>query len=217
MTTNIYIVYSPIMTAEKKGILIIFEGIDGAGKSTQAQMLYEALARKGYPALITKEPTAGPYGQKIREIARKGREGITAEEEHQLFLEDRREHVKNLLAPALADGKIVISDRYYFSNIAYQGALGLSPEKIREDNEKIAPRPDLIFLLEIQPPQGINRIRVSRPEANNLGYEQEAYLVRVKKIFDHMEDPSLVRLDARRDMETLHQEILGVLAERLGI
>ena len=205
------------MVSKTKGILIVFEGIDGAGKTTQAQMLYEALELNGYHALYTKEPTAGPYGQKIRQIAHKGREGITVLEEHQLFLEDRKEHVKNLLAPALKSGRIVISDRYYFSNMAYQGALGLSPDKIKTDNEKIAPHPDLIFLLQIDPPAGINRIRVLRKDINNLGYEQEEYLWKVKKIFEQMEDPALVRLDARQSIESLHRQVLDVLRQRLDL
>lgn len=205
------------MTKKTSGILIVFEGIDGAGKTTQARLLFQSLKEKGYSVILTKEPTGGPFGQKIRQIAQKGREGITVEEEHRLFLEDRREHVKDLLAPALGRKEIVISDRYYFSNMAYQGALGLSPEKIKQDNEKIAPYPHLIFLLEIDPPAGINRIRTLREDINNIGYEQEAYLWKVKKLFDQIEDPNLVRLDARKGMEALHQEILEILRQRLGI
>ena len=143
-------------------LLIAFEGIDGAGKSTQAGLLHDYLLERGYNPLITKEPTDGPYGRRIKELALRGRDGIDAEEEYLLFLNDRKEHVEDVVIPAIMDNRAVILDRYYFSTIAYQGARGFDPEMIREQNESFAVKPDLVFILDIAPHKGLIRIKKGR-------------------------------------------------------
>src|SRR5690606_29927239 len=105
-----------------RGLFIVLEGIDGTGKSTQAVRLGEWFSRAGHEVLISREPTDGPWGRKLRESAATGR--LSADEELECFLEDRRQHVRELIEPALREGKVVILDRYYFSTMAYQGARG---------------------------------------------------------------------------------------------
>ncbi len=165
-----------------KGFLVAIEGIDGAGKTTQAVLLEESLKKEGYPVLRLKEPGNSIYGDKIREIALKGRENISPQEEFELFLKDRMEDVKKNIRPALDAGKIVIMDRYYFSNIAYQGALGLDPFEIQRKNEEIAPRPDLTIILDITPGEAVRRIK-NRNEPPNE-FEREKYLAEVRAIFN---------------------------------
>jgi dTMP kinase len=106
------------------GFFIIFEGIDGTGKSTQLHLLAEKLKQLDYAVVSTREPTNGPYGKKIRELF-VDRTAATLEEELELFIADRDQHVQEVIAPALADGSIVICDRYYLSTVAYQGARGI--------------------------------------------------------------------------------------------
>ena len=89
----------------RQGILIVFEGTDGTGKSTQLQLLSQYLKSKGYPVITTREPTEGQYGQKIRSLY-VNRNKYSQEEELELFLADRREHVQQLLIPALSRGKL---------------------------------------------------------------------------------------------------------------
>lgn len=113
---------------ERKGLLIAFEGIDGTGKTTQIELLAEILRQRGLSVVATREPTDGQYGRKIRELY-KNRKSVTPEEELALFLDDRREHVAQVIAPALASGKVVLTDRYYYSTAAYQGAAGHDPQK----------------------------------------------------------------------------------------
>ncbi len=113
----------------KKGCLVSIEGIDGAGKSTQIRLLDEWLRRSGIDAVILKEPTDGVYGRQIRQNAA-AHKPVSPEEEMRLFMLDRREDVRHNILPALVAGKLVIMDRYYLSNIAYQGARGLDPAKI---------------------------------------------------------------------------------------
>src|SRR6476660_6710847 len=101
-----------------RGILVAFEGIDGAGKTTQAELLGRHLRQAGLTVVQTKEPTSVPHGQRLRASAATGRLG--KDEELQAFLDDRRDHVRTLIAPALGRGEVVIVDRYYFSTAAYQ-------------------------------------------------------------------------------------------------
>lgn len=198
----------------KKGILIVFEGIDGAGKSTQARILCEELQKRGFETVFSREPTDSIYGRKIRELAERGRDAISPEEEYSLFVNDRRIHVASLIKPSLEDCKIVILDRYYYSTIAYQGALGLDVHRIKKENESFAPRPDVIFLLKIEPKKGLERIRKSRNEVPNL-FEREETLNRVAAIFDSLNDPEIITLDANEGAAPVHRKVMDAMNEIL--
>jgi len=188
------------------GLLIAFEGVDGTGKSTQARLLAEALQAAGRQVVLTREPTNGPYGQKIRQLFI-SRSAVSKAEELELFLADRREHVAQVIAPALAQGHIVITDRYYLSTVAYQGAAGCDPLEIIAQNQDFAPCPDLVILLLLPVAQGLERIRVMRREALNA-FEQEAGLEQVAKIFDNISGEAIRRIDGSRTPAEVHQEIM---------
>jgi dTMP kinase len=188
----------------RKGLLIVFEGIDGSGKSTQARRLQRKLKSMGYAVVSLREPTRGKWGRAIRRLART--EGsLTPEEELDLFVEDRRENVRKNIRPALAERKVVILDRYYFSTIAYQGAKGIDPARIRRLNESFASRPDLVFILDIEAGRGLGRIRGRKKK--DLLFEREAYLARVRKIFSGFRGRRIKHLDAMRPKEELASEI----------
>jgi len=198
------------MAMEKRlprGVIIAFEGIDGAGKTTQAHLLVERLRTAGWSAIYTKEPTDGPWGQKIRSSAEHGR--MPLEEELAAFLEDRREHVANLLGPALGTGQIVVLDRYYFSTAAYQGARGADWAEIIATNESFAPEPDLLVFLDIPVETGMERIR-TRGYAVNL-FEKADALERSAKIFRSLSKPYLLVLDGQRSIEDLSARIFEVV------
>jgi len=188
----------------RKGILIVIEGIDGAGKSTQARLLLKRLATEGCPAVYFREPTAGRWGRKIKKLARRSG-AVSPEEELELFLKDRQENVRKNLKPALARGKIVILDRYYFSTIAYQGAKGISPARIKKLNERFAIKPGLVFILDIDPGKGLERIRTRKRK--DLLFEREDYLVRVREIFRRFRGRKFVHLDAGRPRVEVHRDI----------
>jgi len=190
----------------KKGMLIAFEGIDGTGKTTQIRLLAEDLRSRGLIVVETREPTDGRYGQKIRELY-KNRNSVTPEEELALFLADRREHVATLIAPALAAGQTVLTDRYYFSTAAYQGAAGHDPQKIVAENELFAPRPDLVILLEIPVALGVHRVQELRGETLN-DFEQEEMLQKVAGIFASLKDDNIRRIDGSGDAESVHALIM---------
>lgn len=200
--------------ADKQGILIAFEGIDGTGKSTQVELLARRLREMGLAVVTTREPTDGRYGRRIREMFMK-RAALPPAEELRLFVEDRREHVARLIAPALAAGKVVLTDRYYFSTVAYQGAAGHDPAAVLALNESFAPRPDLILLLEAPPAVGVRRVRELRGESLN-DFEQEDYLRRVADIFAGFNDPRLRRIDAVGDIDRVWRQVWHAVGEFLG-
>lgn len=191
--------------------MIAIEGIDGTGKSTLAAALGEALRARGKGVVVSSEPTKGRYGMRVRELETKGREGVTAEQEAELFLRDREEHVREAIGPGLAAGKLVVLDRYYFSTMAYQGARGMDPKAIERANLAIAPPPDLLVILELPVSEALERItrkRGSVPDA----FEEAEYLERVKAVFDGIEFRDLLRLDARMATGELAEKVM----ERLG-
>jgi dTMP kinase len=200
----------------RKGWLIVFEGIDGAGKSTQVEQTAAWLNEAGLPAVRYFEPTRGPIGRRIRELAAAGRDSFPPEEEFRLFLEDRRWNVETHLRPALDRGDIILLDRYYLSSIAYQGALGLDPERIRRENEKFAPLPDRVYLFEFPPARAHERIRALRGDEPNL-FERTDYLMRVAKNFDAMSFPGLLRLDATQSVEAIQSLLRRDLSQILNI
>ncbi|MNX88525.1 Thymidylate kinase [compost metagenome] len=199
---------------KQKGLFIAVEGIDGMGKSTQLAQLERFLEAQGFPVKRTREPTDSVYGREIRRIAAEGRDGITLDEELNLFIRDRELDVNENILPALAAGAVVLVDRYFYSNIAYQGALGIDPERIRALNAHF-PKPDLVLMLDAPPTTGIARIRGGRGEVNNQGYEQEEFLEKVRAIFATMPDANIVRIDASQDLEAVTENVRSTVLERL--
>lgn len=160
-------------------MLIVFEGIDGTGKSTQAKNLANYYENSGHEVILSREPTDQPHGKILRQSAETGR--LSPEDEFQTFLKDRRQHVTELIAPALAQNKIVILDRYYFSSMAYQGIRGLDINRIRSENETFAPVPDILFILDIEVDAAIRRIG-NRSNGTNQ-FEQRTALAKCREIF----------------------------------
>jgi dTMP kinase len=192
------------------GWLIAMEGIDGAGKTTQVGLLADALRAIGHEVVVTKEPTSGPSGQKIRELSMAGAD-ITPEEELGYFIADRHEHVRDLIEPALARGAVVITDRYYLSNVAYQGARGLSADEVLARNEALFPAPSAAILLEVTPQEGLRRV-VARGGPLNQSYEQAPFLTRVSEIFAGLGCSYLKRVAGEASPEVVHAEVKRALA-----
>jgi dTMP kinase len=197
----------PSRPPRSRGVLIAFEGIDGTGKSTQVARLATRLRAEGRAVVQTSEPTQGEWGRKIRALAREGREGVAREDELDWFLRDRMEHVEQTIRPALHAGKIVVTDRYYFSTMAYQGALGLDPRRIQEMNEALFPRPDLVILLVASPEVGLSRIARHRKGLRDVGFEQSDYLHRVASLFESFRDPAIRAVDAAKRPDEVEERV----------
>jgi len=193
------------MNNNTRGQLIVFEGTDGTGKSTQLKLLATALIKRGLSVESTFEPSNGEYGKQIRAIFT-NRKKISKEEELDLFIADRKDHVDRLIKPALHSNKIVLCDRYYLSTIAYQGAAGFDPDYILSRNY-FAPVPDLALLFHAPVATGIRRITEGRGEKLN-DFEKEEYLQKVAEQFNQMTYSFIRRIDATRDIETIHTEVV---------
>ena len=204
-------VYHPAsMPRPYPGYLLVLEGIDGTGKSTQSRLLAAALREEGHRVLLSREPTDGAFGQRLRASATSGR--LAPEEELQLFLQDRREHVETLIEPALHGGEIVILDRYYFSTMAYQGSRGFDPQEIRRCNEEFAPAPDLLLLLDLPIEVALERIGTRDGQANE--FEQHESLQRCQEIFHSVHDDFLRLIDANQSIENIQAAIQTAIKAR---
>ena len=189
------------------GVFIVFEGIDGSGKSTHIKLLAKELKGRGHQVLQTFEPSRDRIGTFIRRYAERNGERLTPETETLLFAADRYEHVKQEIAPALKRGYVVISDRYFYSSIAYQGAAGIDLDWIREMN-RFAPRPDLGILLDILPEFSLERVN----DRARTVFEVSDYLQKVRGIYLGMvERGELVRVDAHRPKREVRSDILGLV------
>ncbi|UCH57035.1 MAG: dTMP kinase [Candidatus Bathyarchaeota archaeon] len=203
---------SPDSTLEmdKRGVFIVFEGIDGSGKSTHIKILADELRRRGHNVLQTSEPSKDRIGNFIRRYAERNDRRLTPETEALLFAADRFEHVKKVLKPALRRGRTVISDRYIYSTLAYQGAGGVSLDWIREMN-RFAPKPDLAILLDILPEFGLQRV-----ERKKTVFEVSDYLRKVREIYLRLvEQGELKRIDADKPKTLVQGEVLALVEELL--
>ncbi len=166
MQTNIY-----------PGIFIVFEGLDGSGQSTQAELLRHYFEDNKDLVILTKEPTEdSKSGRMIRKVLRKEKK-IEPDELQKLFVQDRKEHLNNLIIPNLKNGKFVISDRYFLSTCAF-GGISLDMEWLIELNNEFI-LPNITFLLNVDPRICIERIdkRGKRFEF----FEEEKKLTKVRE------------------------------------
>ncbi len=188
----------------EKGMLIAFEGVDGTGKTTQLKMLADYLRALDHEVVETREPTNGVFGQKIRALYT-NRSSVTPEEELSLFINDRKEHIKECIQPALDRGAVVLTDRYYFSTAAYQGACGSDPDEILSANA-FAPTPDMVLLLTMSISESLRRIEQQRQEQLN-DFEQAEQLEKVAALFNSFSHPFIVRINAGGPLESVQREI----------
>lgn len=191
-----------------KGILIVIEGIDGAGKSTQAKLLLEKLRSKGIAAVYFREPSDSKWGRIIKEKAVFA-DSLSPEEELELFLKDRKVNVRKNLKPALAKKNVVVLDRYYFSTVAYQGAKGLDTKRILEMNEAFAVKPDLIFVMDIDAGAGLKRIE-NRKRKDKL-FEREDYLIKVRRLFKSFCGENIFHVDAEKPINEVSRQISKIV------
>lgn len=204
--------------ADLKGFFITFEGIDGCGKSTQAERLVQALAQQGHATLHTREPGGTSLGAKLRTMLLHEKEqDMAPTAELLLMAADRAQHVAEVIRPALQRGDIVVCERYVDSSIAYQGAAGVPLEHIAAVNAVATEGllPDLTIWLDIDPENTLADGEADRIEGRPLAYHQ-----RVRRQFEQIwerESARVVRLDVNgRTADDVHQAVLAIVGERLA-
>ena len=205
------------MVGTSSGVFICFEGIDGSGKTTHSRLIVGYLCSLGFDAVYTTEPTRYSLpGRKLRESFF-ATERLPVEEEFRLFLEDRKIHLKDEVIPQLKDGKIVVTDRYYFSSVAYQGSRGLDWQYILEENLKIALVPNIVLLLDLNADVAVSRIATDREEGVNT-FEKKESLQRVREIYLRLAQKysNLIHvLDVNKPIQDVQEEIQNFIVEFL--
>ncbi|WP_029523239.1 dTMP kinase [Persephonella sp. KM09-Lau-8] len=203
-----------------KGYFITFEGVEGAGKSTQAKLLYQYLIDKGKDAILTKEPGGTKTGQKIRQILlEKTDEIFPPVAELMLYEADRNFHIHNLIKPSLQQGKYIICDRFTDSTLAYQGyARGLNINLIKQLNEIATEgiKPDITFLIDIPVEEGLKRIKQIR-QADRIEDEDIQFHKRLRegflKIAENEKD-RIVVLDGLETPDNIFKKVIEILKNR---
>ncbi len=200
-------------------MFIAIEGIDGSGKGAQCKLLNRWIKERGHDTFLTAEPTRGPIGKVIREALRKG--SLDPRTEALLFAADRSGHVKEM-EDKLRAGKVVITERYFYSSIAYQGAAGVSTEWLKEIN-RFTRKPDLVVLLDLPPELALERITSDRSLRGAVRereyFEKKEFLGRVREIYLDLEKESdnFYKIDAGRSMDevqtTIRKQVGKLLSE----
>ena len=211
-----------------RGLFITFEGPDGSGKSTQARLLAERLRREGYAVLETVEPGGTPIGQQIRRILLDpANQELRAVPELLLMFAARAQNVEQSILPALAESKIVVSDRFTDSSIAYQGAArGLGWDTVLEV-DRIACHglvPDLTLCIDIDTETGLARAHSrnrSNPERREARFDEHAveFHHKVRDAYHELarREPQRVRLiDGQGTEEEIAEKVWQELAGVLG-
>jgi len=199
-----------------KGKFIVFEGLDGSGRSTQVKKIGEFLVNKGFNIVLTKEPTQdSEAGRKIKKILI---EKIETEplELQKLYAQDRKEHLEKKVIPALKEGKLVISDRYFFSTFAYGSAHGANLEELIKLNSGFL-YPDLIFLFKVSARICLERIE-KRGGPKEL-FEKQEMLEKVSRAYEGLllRFQNFQTVDAEKSEEEVLEQIKKILEEKLNV
>jgi len=197
----------------KESLFITFEGIEGCGKSTQAKMLKKYLENLGKKVLLTREPGGPKISEDIRSILLDtNNHEMLPETEMLLYMASRSQHTGEWIIPALEKGIFVISDRYYDSTIAYQGAARKIDRNIIDTITKYATFglvPDLTFLIDM--PAEIGLSRISRTDADRLERESLEFHEKVRKGFleiAEIEKERYIVVDGYKSIEEIHEFII---------
>lgn len=204
----------------QRGRFITFEGIDGAGKSTQIAATVEWVKTRGHEVVQSREPGGTVLGEKLRELLL--HDVMHLETEALLMFAARREHLAQVIAPALEKGAWVICDRFSDASYAYQsGGRGFSENKFAMLESIVHPglQPDLTFLFDLPPQVAAQRLASGRAHADRFEREQGAFFERVREAYLRRADASggrIVVIDSARDPQSIRMDVLWTLEERFA-
>ena len=202
------------------GAFITFEGIDGSGKSTQLRMLASVLRLRGMDVVQTREPGGTPLGARLREALLDAQEQVDPLAELLLYAADRAQHVRALLLPALAEGRVVLSDRYADATVAYQGAgRGFDPSLVAEvvglATGGLKPDLTLLFDLTVAASTERSRFRAGGGQpSDRLDLENDNFHARVRDAYLQLAaaEPERVRIvDASISVAEIHAHVLAIV------
>jgi dTMP kinase len=190
----------------KKGVFIVIEGLDGSGKTTQANLLAKRLS-ENHKVICTAEPSQGKIGTFIRQGCLYEEKRLPTEAEALIFAADRIEHMQNEIAPALAEDKIVVCDRYIYSSLAYQGSTGLSLNWIKTINAR-ALEPDFNIFIDVPVERVLERLQRKKSVMETLETQQKVREIYMKFV----ETGELILIDGDKPRNIVADELyLNVL------
>lgn len=206
-----------------KGVFITLEGVEGCGKSTQAERLVTWFRERGYEVVLTREPGGTPLGERLRDALLDVGGTMLAETELFLYLASRAEHTAEVILPVIERGSVVISDRYADASVAYQGGgRRLGADLVRSLNQVATQgvKPDVTFLMDLDPEEGLTRLdgrasggtrdRIERETIEFHRRVRDAYLAEAER-----EPERFVVIDASEDVDRIAAKVTAALEERL--
>lgn len=198
------------LLSRSRGFFVVLEGLDGAGKTTIAKMLVEDLEKQGYKVLYTYEPTDSDIVSIVKTKYKELRDPYV---DALTFALDRLLHIKLKIKPALEEGCVVISDRYYYSSVAYQSAGGAPLEWVVEVN-KYALQPDVAIYLDVPPEIAIERKRGAKSRFPE--FEELSFLFKVRNVYLKLvEQGFLIKVDATRNLEEVYRTVKEIVEHKL--
>jgi|SRR5581483_11234004 len=220
------VIYDSRVSPRKRGIFITFEGLDGSGKSTQLTKLAQTLTAEGRDVVATREPGGTRIGERVRALLLdSATSGLDPWSELALMFAARAQHVREVILPALERGQFVLCDRFTDSSEAYQGGgRKLGSEAILELHRILCAglQPDLTLLLDTDVKASVARARRRNSQSaggdeNRFEQESHQFYERVHRKYLEIarrDAHRVMLLDARRDLETVHQEIVAIVRQR---
>jgi len=195
---------------KKKGFFVCIEGLDKSGKTTQSVLLVEALCKNGFDAVYTTEPSDGEIGTFIRKYVLQRKDRVPTVVEALLFAADRADHVENGVKPMLEKGKVVVSDRYVYSSLAYQGAAGLSLDWIKKINNQ-ALKPDLAIYIDVPVEALMQRYQSEKSVMEKLETQRK-----VGEIYQKLaQQKELISINGKRSTEEVARDVQATVLGRL--
>ena len=195
------------------GRFIVLEGLDKAGKTTQARNLAEYLEKLGYQVVQTAEPTKGKVGSLIRKVL-SGEILMDSRTLQLLFTADRSEHLEKVIRPALDKGKVVISDRYFYSTLAY-GSIDLDVSWLFKVN-RFALSPDLTIFIDVPPDVYLKRLK--KEQSKQELFEKKEQLQKVRKTYLNLVQnfPEMIVVDGMGNQKEVFTQIEYWVKRKLG-
>lgn len=193
------------------GLFVVFEGIDGSGKTTLTESLLEKLTNSSIPVQLCRQPTKYETGQFLRRFL-SGEIQLTESEAQKAFLEDRKVSVDRDLLPALEKGEVVLLDRYYYSTAAYQASPQNPPDAILAENQRQGfPSPDLLFFLDLDPKVALSRLKARKGPKEK--YDRLPVLKNIDRNYRNILPSQCIHLDATLSPEKLMSLALSIIMQ----
>lgn len=190
-----------------KNLFIVFEGIDGSGKSTQCNMLYKYISGRGTRVRMLAEPTSGRWGIELRAML-KSATPPPVETQIDLFIKDRIDDCEKNIMPCMNSGTTVVMDRYFYSNAAYQGVSGITPaEIIKRNMEEGFPLPDRVYFIDVSAETAMKRILKRNGSGNTELFEKRDFLEKVRSNFLSIADERFIIVNGEGDEESIFEKI----------